>query len=495
MCALVLTGGLHAIPPNPVARGPLRKQAADLPGESHVPGFPNTPARITWEYQNAFIQAETESPLEARILHAMNHPDMLPAVGMFLPRYASPGLLESARRLARQQAPGVQAAGVSALISQLDEAAATRTHVRGLLRSGHPVVRGRAAEYFCRLGIPPDYPFLTDAMARERDVHALAAMTEAAAAIKHRATVFGDGPVGTPAPSGNPASIYRVLADCVAAHPTAATRRMVTERLRHAEPFEPFNRYNDHLTDPERGDALTRLRRLLAGYPEDPEETAGPNDFPVARTLVPPVRDYFDPKRRSYGILIDPAGGGPFAGRHHVGDDVAWHQDYETVVAIGDGVVRRVGMGERSWGGWVVIEHKDPKGGRFCSLYGHLGALVRVKVGDVVGKGQKIGSVGMSYSQENGGFLAHLHFGIHQSAYLVPDRVGEEFRLPSRESETVNAVVTAVNEFTVEYRLPDGRVRSAGRRPNWTTGYLSQESFNGPHRWVNPQDFIRQYGK
>ena len=308
-------------------------------------------------------------------------------------------------------------------------------------------------------------------------------------------SIFGDGPAAAAAPSGNPESVYRTLADCVAAHPTAATRRMALERLRHAEPFEPFNRYNDHLTDPRRGDALTRLRRLLAGYPEAPGETAGPGDFPVARTLVPPVRDYFDPKRKSYGILIDPAGGGPFAGKYHVGDDVAWHQDYETVVAIGDGVVRRVEMGRKSWGGWVVIEHKDLKGGRFCSLYGHLGALIRVKVGDEVGKGQKIGSVGMSYSQENGGFLAHLHFGIHNSAYLVPDRVGEEFRLPSRESETVKAVVTAVNEFTVEYRLPDGRVRSAGRYPNWATGYLDRESFNGPHRWVNPQDFIRQYGK
>lgn len=494
-CMAALSLVAAAVPPNPVARGPFRKAGRDLPGESHVPGFPNTPERLDQAYLNAFIAAETESAMEERMLHAFTHPDMRAAVCMFLPRYYSPRLLEQTRKLARHSDPAIQAGALAALISQLDDAPATRVHVRGLLRAGSPAVRGRAAEYLCWLGIPEDYQALSGAAASERDPHSRAAMTEAAAAIKRRATVFGDGPAGPTAAGTGPAAIYQNLADTLAANPTAATRRAVLARMRGVEPFEPSNLYADHLTDPVRGDALIRVHRLLAGYPAAPEDAGATPEVPVSPSVLPPVRDYADPKRKSYGIFIDPAVGGPLAGRHHVGDDVAWRQDQETVVSIGNGVVRLVEQGKKSWGGLIVVEHINPKGERFCSLYGHLGPLICVHEGEVVRMGQKLGAVGISYSHANGGFLAHLHFGIHRSAFLLPDRAGETVQLPGLPGETLEAVVTAIHEHTAEVRLSDGAIRSTGRRATWVTGYLKPEWFKGAHRWVDPQVFIRQYGR
>jgi hypothetical protein len=93
----------------------------------------------------------------------------------------------------------------------------------------------------------------------------------------------------------------------------------------------------------------------------------------------------------------------------HVGDDAAWQQDHETVVAIGPGIVRSVDLGQKPWGGLVVIEHASAAGGRFCSLYGHLGPLVSVQPGQIVRQGGKVGAVVPSYSHANGGYLAHLH--------------------------------------------------------------------------------------
>ena len=94
---------------------------------------------------------------------------------------------------------------------------------------------------------------------------------------------------------------------------------------------------------------------------------------------------------------------------YHVGDDAAWQQDHETVVAIGPGIVRSVDLGQKSWGGLVVIEHASAAGGRFCSLHGHLGPLVCVQPGQIVRQGEKVGAIGPSFSHANGGYLAHLH--------------------------------------------------------------------------------------
>lgn len=472
--------------------GGARRAAKTLPGESHVPGFPETPARLTREYVDAFMRAECDAPDIERMLHGCGNPDMGVAVVSFLPRYFTPRLVESARNLARAADPAVRAGAIGGLIGLADTTAETREYVRSLLRSPQAALRGRAAEYLCWWGIPADYQHLTKAAAAERDPYARAALTEAAAAIKRRSGIFGEGEAVAPPEGGSAAEVYQKMAGILAARPTAATRGAVITGLRGVEPFEPVTRYADRLDHGDRGAARLRIHRLLAGYPEKPELAAAAGELPVADWLIPPVRDFFDPKRKSYGILIKPELNTPFGNKYHVGDDMAWQQDHETVVAVGDGIVRRVELGRKSWGGLVVVEHRDAQGSGFCSLYGHLGPLVCVAPGQPVRRGQKLGAVGISYSHANGGYLAHLHFGIHRSAYLQPDRVGVTVDLPGLPGETIPVTVTAVHEDSAEVRFSNGGIRRIPRRADWTSGYLTPDEFDGKgHAWTDPQSFVR----
>ena len=495
--ALAMALPCPAGPPNPITAARHGKPAAGQAGESLVPGFPTTPARLTPEYVDAFMRAEADDPNEERMLHACKHPDMAMAVVTYLPRYFSPRLLEPARKLARSEDPAIQAGAISGLISLLDADPETRTFVRGLLLAPNPVVRGRAAEYLCWLGIPADYPFLTQQAGAERDVHARAAMVAAAVAINLRSATFGEGAPATLKPGAGPTETYQQMAEVLVAQPTAATRLAVLARLRNTEPCEPITRFDERLKHGERGAALLRTQGLLAGYHltnPAPEPRDDATTLPVARTLIAPIRDYFDANRKSYGVLIGTDAAGPYGGTYHVGDDVAWQNDHETVVAIGDGIVRSVELGRKSWGGLVVVEHENPAGGRFCSIYGHLGPLVCVHPGQIVRQGEKLGAVGPSYSHANGGFLAHLHFGIHRSAFRAPDRIGAVIYLATQSGEIVTATVTAVHESRVEIRLADDKPRVVQRSGYWIAGYLTSAEFSAKtHDWVDPQQFIRNF--
>lgn len=500
-CGLLPAG--VAAQANPFARLPPRGKVPEIPGDPLVPGFSATPSLLSQAYFQAFLRAEADNPSADRMLHAFKHPDMAPVVITFLPRYLSPRLTEPTRQLLHHPDAAVQAGAISGLIGMLDHEPRTRTAVRGLLRSGNAAVRGRAAEYLCWLGTPDDYGHLAAAATTERDVHAKAAMAEAAAAIKRRHAGFGDGPAATLRHGESATATYQQLADALEATPNRLTREAVLAAMVTAEVCEPVTRYADRLDHEERGTALLRLHRLVSGYPASataPEADADADAdqpaaaLPVARNLIGPVRDYFDPKRKSYGLYIKPEAGPPFGGNHHVGDDVAWQKDGETVVAIGPGIVRQVGLGRRSWGGLVIIEHTDAADRRFCSLYGHLGPLICVHPGQVVRQGQKLGVVGTSYTHANGGYLSHLHFGIHRSAFLQPDRVGEVVELPGIPGETITATVTAVHEDFADIRYANGTTARTGRRPRWIDGYLTPAEFTSPnHGWTDPQGFIRNF--
>ena len=470
-----------------------------------MPGYGKTPVVITKEYGDAFVQAELNTPDVDRMLHAFKHPDMAKAVITFLPRYFSPRLVEPARKLLRD--PAHQAGAISGLISLLDTTAETRTFIRDLLRSPSPMVRGRAAEFLCWFGEPDDIPYLTKQLAAEKDIYSRAAIVEAAAAIKRRVSFFQDGPVATIGEAAPPSTfgpglshtkLYRQLVDALAEPATLATRAEVIRRLRGIEACEPITRYSDRLQQAERGAELLQAHRLLAGYPAG-VGAADAGDAPVAgplvaRSLIPPVRDYFDPLRKSYGLRVSVETGGPFGGKVHVGDDAAWHVDEETVVSVGDGIVRNVDLGLESWGGLVVIEHQAPDGSRFCSLYGHLGPLVCVRPGQAVKQGDKLGAVGISYSFANGGYFAHLHFGIHRGAFLLPDQPGATIPLPDQPDPAPTATVTKVNPTTADVRLPDGTTRTIDRRENWVCGYLTPAEFDSAtHAWTDPQEFLRKF--
>ena len=94
----------------------------------------------------------------------------------------------------------------------------------------------------------------------------------------------------------------------------------------------------------------------------------------------------------------------------------------DTISACASGVVMFSADVATGWGNVVIIRHayRDPQKGqvKFCdSLYGHL--LVRnVKTGDMVKKGQQIGTMGSN----KGMYAVHLHFEIRHNLTIGMDR-------------------------------------------------------------------------
>jgi hypothetical protein len=76
------------------------------------------------------------------------------------------------------------------------------------------------------------------------------------------------------------------------------------------------------------------------------------------------------------------------------------------VYAATDGIVRSVAAGE------IVLEHQTPKRDVLRAVYRHTGAVVFVEPGDRVTPGQLLGTIGMGFTAENGGVLAHLEYRI-----------------------------------------------------------------------------------
>jgi murein DD-endopeptidase MepM/ murein hydrolase activator NlpD len=207
-----------------------------------------------------------------------------------------------------------------------------------------------------------------------------------------------------------------------------------------------------------------------------------------------PVRDYFDPKRKSYGLHTEKKARA-FGNSVHVGDDVAWLLDNRTVVAIGDGAVRRVSH-VQSWGYLVIVEHRLPADRFACSLYAHLAPSICVKPGDIVKKGQKIGSVGRSHTWENGGYWSHLHFGIHSGPYLDSHPVGRKLSYTlSNGDEVEGRIIKRGDPFaTVKVTYKGESVTfEVKQEASWICGYISRGYWkSGDHGWVDPQKFIRE---
>jgi hypothetical protein len=182
------------------------------------------------------------------------------------------------------------------------------------------------------------------------------------------------------------------------------------------------------------------------GRLETAEEPEASPPAPIAGHFIPPIDAYFDPKRTSFGYAVPATT--VFGNSVHIGDDCGWHRELRTIVSIGSGRVCRVAY-VPSWGHILAIEHRLGDGTQVCSLYGHTSPFIYVKLGDAVACGQKIAAIGRADSIENGGYGAHLHFGIHTGAY-------------------------------------DGGI--------WIGGYLSKADFGGgTHGWLNPQTFLQNH--
>jgi len=101
----------------------------------------------------------------------------------------------------------------------------------------------------------------------------------------------------------------------------------------------------------------------------------------------------------------------------------------DPVYACGDGVVTWAYDVRVGWGNVVLIRHayRDPATGqvKYCdSLYGHLNEIM-VKVGQLVKRGQQVGTIGSNH----GMYPAHLHFEIRHniSTGMLRDNVPRDF--------------------------------------------------------------------
>jgi murein DD-endopeptidase MepM/ murein hydrolase activator NlpD len=95
-----------------------------------------------------------------------------------------------------------------------------------------------------------------------------------------------------------------------------------------------------------------------------------------------------------------------------------------SVLAARDGTVLYAGAA-RGYGHWVVLKHSDGQ----LSIYGHLGAMTLVRVGQNVQAGDIIGTIGTT---GEGGHSSgpHLHFqinkantGVHSTGAIDPTTV------------------------------------------------------------------------
>ena len=403
-----------------------------------------------------FELAEQHTPDLARMKEVLARPEFHKVMDRYLPRYYSPELTAETLKLLEGAEAAVRRAGIIALVHQNAAAPEVRARLAGLLADGDADVREAAGEYLLWHGSQAELPALAKAAAAEKDPYALAALGAAAEGIARRdkariVTGLRGGTEPTEGASPPAAADYRQALLLLRANPCALTLRGALAFYRSQDALEPILRYAGQDAEREalrRAPYRLKLAAELFGFPGKPDLDDGerPALAPVARTFMPPVRDYFDPQRQSFGVQIKP-GTTTFANSAHVGDDVAWLKDQRTVVAIGDGVVRRIRC-SYTWGHLLVVEHQLADGRWCCSLYAHLSPAICVRPGDVVRKGQKLGSVGRSHTWENGGYWAHLHFGIHEGGY-------------------------------------DGG--------GWICGYIGRESWKaGDHGWADPQKFIRE---
>lgn len=114
----------------------------------------------------------------------------------------------------------------------------------------------------------------------------------------------------------------------------------------------------------------------------------------------------------------------PFRISRHLGDDLngigGENSDLgDPVFAAGMGRVVYTGMPGAGWGKMIIVAHRlpanDEAGPVVQTMYAHLDEIL-VKPGQVVQRGEKIGTVGTG----EGAYLAHLHFEVRQGPYINP---------------------------------------------------------------------------
>ena len=132
--------------------------------------------------------------------------------------------------------------------------------------------------------------------------------------------------------------------------------------------------------------------------------------------LQEPVKDFRTRiTKKPFGIYITPANSPiqpeKYTG-YHAGVDAEYDDISEDtpVYAVSDGIVEYSGT-VGGYGGVLVIREKINSDEILC-LYGHLASSSLTEKGKTVKKGEIIGRLGNSYSEETSGERKHLHFAI-----------------------------------------------------------------------------------
>ncbi|WP_345735132.1 M23 family metallopeptidase [Prosthecobacter algae] len=116
----------------------------------------------------------------------------------------------------------------------------------------------------------------------------------------------------------------------------------------------------------------------------------------------------------------------PFRISRHLGDDLngigGGNSDLgDPVFAAGMGQVVYAGVPGPGWGNMVILAHRvtdleDASQERvYQTVYAHLDKIL-IALGQVVNRGEKIGTVGTA----DGQYLAHLHFEVREGPYVNP---------------------------------------------------------------------------
>jgi murein DD-endopeptidase MepM/ murein hydrolase activator NlpD len=261
---------------------------------------------------------------------------------------------------------------------------------------------------------------------------------------------------------------------------------------------KPYKPWAEVLTGPE---GAKRVERAWAmkGKTAFNKYDAVTLEYPKAGTFDWPVSWYegslfCEVPRKSFG-----------AKGTHTGEDMAWFREGASVFSVADGLVRMVQGPGGDWGFLVAVEHRLSPHVYVTAVYGHLGFDLLVKPGDVVKKGQRIGTVGMSCAVENGGYGAHLHFGLSQGPFrrCTNMRRGSKINLKFPD-KTVAAPVLLLTYLPQKkdphgfpglgmvVRFPDGTNKllpgPMGKLPQqvaWLKGYVK-----GCVGWYDPRKFI-----
>jgi len=219
-------------------------------------------------------------------------------------------------------------------------------------------------------------------------------------------------------------------------------------------------------------------------------------DIPTSFEFIPPIIEYyreliFNTERLSYGVGRDIV---------HTGDDCGWFREGSSVYAIGDGIVRLIHHSP-DWGFLVLIEHKLENGDYICSIYGHLSKRIYIKPGDIVKIGQKIGEIGLSYSVENGGYGAHLHFGISKGRWLKSGlNLGQNLMITTEDGEIKKVKEYKINPNSIEITYENG-IKILLEQENfnlsnylfWLKGYTFSKDIE--RVWLNPVEFLKNFKK